>query len=78
MIGLGLGILWLGYTAFAVGRVYAKGTPVKFSDMVLPKNRANGVVAVKTSSAGIAPGGTVQLGPGSTQYLAQPGTQVGQ
>ena len=73
MIGLGLGILWVGYTAFAIGRVNAKGIQVSFSDMVMPKNRNNGVIAVKAAALGLEQKQLSNLGSGTTAVLARPG-----
>lgn len=78
MIGIGLGILWLGYAAFATGYAAAKGIPfVTFSDMVLPKNRANTLAILKAGKAG-AGIGTSQLGsgPGITDFLNSPQGQA--
>lgn len=72
MIGLGLGILWVGYTAFAVGRVYAKGVPITFSAMVLPKNRAQAVALVRAGDLGL---NTSILGNATLQYLQNPGAK---
>lgn len=80
MIGIGLVTLWLGYAALATGRAYAKGIPVTFSDMVLPKYRESTIkmlqgagAAGPTSGTPGAPGasGQTPIGPVS------PVTQLG-
>lgn len=76
MIGIGLVVLWLGYAAFSTGHVNAKGVPVTFSQMVLPKNRAATIALVKAAQGGILDTGN--LGPGSLNYLSQPGATVPQ
>lgn len=40
MTGIGLAVLWIGYTAFAYGHAITKGAQVSFTDMVLPSHRA--------------------------------------
>lgn len=72
MIGLGLGILWIGYTMFAVGRVNSKGFQIGFSDMVLPSKRGNTLGTIKAAQGGL---NQSLLGQGTLNYLNQPGTK---
>ena len=51
MLGIGIGILWLGYTGLTTGRAYAKGIPVTFSDMVRPKYRTATIAMLKQGGA---------------------------
>lgn len=81
MIGIGLGILWVGYTALATGRAYAKGIPVTFSDMVLPKYRSATIAMLKAGgAAGASSGGTPGV-PGASGQTplgpVSPVTQLG-
>jgi len=55
--GIGLGILWIGYTAFAYGHALVKGANVTFSDMVLPSHRTYALAALASAGFG-ATGGT--------------------
>jgi len=54
--GIGLGILWIGYTAFAYGHALIRGSNVTFSDMVLPSHRVYALGQLATPS-GFAGGG---------------------
>ena len=57
MTGLGLGVLWIGYTAFAYGHALTKGAKVTFSDMVLPTHRAYAVEQIKHAQLPANPAG---------------------
>lgn len=47
MTGLGLAVLWIGYTSFAYGHALTKGANVTFTDMVLPSHRAYALEQIK-------------------------------
>jgi len=53
--GIGLGVLWIGYTAFAFGHALTKGANVTFSDMVLPSHRSYALEQIKHAQLPTAP-----------------------
>lgn len=62
MTGIGLSVLWIGYTAFAYGHALVKGANVTFSDMVLPSHR--NYALSQLLNAGGAPSGGKKGTPG--------------
>lgn len=58
MVGIGLGVLWIGYTAFAFGRALTKGAQVTFTDMVLPSHRTYALHQITNASLPGSSGGT--------------------
>lgn len=67
MVGIGLGVLWIGYTAFAYGNAIRKGAAVSFSDMVLPSHRSHALGLIANAQLPGGGGGGTPGVPGSSQ-----------
>lgn len=67
MTGIGLAVLWTGYTSFAYGRALVKGANVTFSDMVLPSHRTYALTALSAAPSTGAKGAKATPGvPGAS------------
>lgn len=78
MTGLGLLVLWLGYTGVAYGNAIRKGAPVSFSDMVLPSHRAYALGLLANAGFGPSKGGTPGVPGASGQTPIGPTSQTEQ
>ena len=83
MTGIGLAVLWIGYTSFAYGHALTKGANVTFSDMVLPSHRQYAIAEIRNaqlpkSSPGVASGFLNGILNFFTQTTPQAGYNLGQ
>lgn len=78
MTGIGLAVLWIGYTSFAYGHALTKGANVSFSDLVLPSHRNYALGALLAAGGRASSGGTPGVPGASGQTPIGPTSQTEQ